>query len=653
MKRPFMTRTEKSFLSLMQLQTSTAVAQTPRRTVIHSNWLVPGLHSHDPPTKGKLSVTLHPPDSLCRSPSHPDPAATELRIPSPIAAPLTTVTGLSVNRSISCHVHVFELVGPHDHCSLHFAKATYYYYFIGYFPLFMTLSSFRAIRTTRKPPVMLHSDCKRVIMPDVEDVTQRWVFLRNVDDILGKLVSSNVFSSIGLRNILTVHEQLFSLLCPRSRLPASEDQGIMGALQMQQATSKTNGNLGNQKKLISRACSTMKKKQAENRLFSAVLSTEAMEPSDNDKPSIVTKIRETGRVLVLQSEEGNGKRVLSSCDSVWTIGSVNAGGKIRVRLRPHRFRQDPQVLRRTDPRFVPCLTARWLYVARKWTVHTHSKMIRLGKATSANGHLKDRVLHFDKLEHAIQKVSQHAKWLTRELAIHTSYRCSMQQILEGDGYALNVVRSLVVDRVTNDLFAEFNNRPANVSSPYEETSSVRSLARKTYPPNQALMLSSRMVTKRLQDNCQARQTDQKPPDQRPINSPERTIFQPIMFVQLFAMIDVGSMRLIDKRRANIEADEHYCMNLRTEKTLAMWLVARGDDNTLRFLVERTMNIPKEIPVFMRNQAPEFTNRKRSRGSSELGALGQAERVFNAAMKVKQCLMFGSEARTRNASISRK
>ena len=49
---------------LPKLQTSTAVAQTPRRTVIHSNWLVPGLHSHGPPTKGKLYVTLHPSDSV-------------------------------------------------------------------------------------------------------------------------------------------------------------------------------------------------------------------------------------------------------------------------------------------------------------------------------------------------------------------------------------------------------------------------------------------------------------------------------------------------------------------------------------------------------------------------------------------------------------
>ncbi|GAA50829.1 hypothetical protein CLF_105112 [Clonorchis sinensis] len=87
--------------SLQMLQTSTAVAQTPRRTVIHSNWLLPGLRSHGPATKGKLSVTLHPPDSPCQSPSHPDSAATELRIPSPIAAPLTTVTGLSIIRSMS------------------------------------------------------------------------------------------------------------------------------------------------------------------------------------------------------------------------------------------------------------------------------------------------------------------------------------------------------------------------------------------------------------------------------------------------------------------------------------------------------------------------------------------------------------------------
>ncbi|KAG5449086.1 hypothetical protein CSKR_100260 [Clonorchis sinensis] len=86
---------------LPKLQTSTPVAQTPHKTVIYSNWLVPGLHSHGPPTKGKLSANLHPPVSLCRSPSHPDPSATELRVRSPIVAPLTTFKGLSINRSMS------------------------------------------------------------------------------------------------------------------------------------------------------------------------------------------------------------------------------------------------------------------------------------------------------------------------------------------------------------------------------------------------------------------------------------------------------------------------------------------------------------------------------------------------------------------------
>ncbi|KER23293.1 hypothetical protein T265_08779 [Opisthorchis viverrini] len=66
-----------------ELQSSTAVAQTPLIAVIRSNWLVSGLHSHGPPTKGKLSVSLHLHDSLRKSPSHPQPCVTELRIPSP------------------------------------------------------------------------------------------------------------------------------------------------------------------------------------------------------------------------------------------------------------------------------------------------------------------------------------------------------------------------------------------------------------------------------------------------------------------------------------------------------------------------------------------------------------------------------------------
>ncbi|KAG5442838.1 hypothetical protein CSKR_202660 [Clonorchis sinensis] len=36
-----------------------------------------------------------------------------------------------------------------------------------------------------------------------------------------------------------------------------------------------------------------------------------------------------------------------------------------------------------------------------------------------------------------------------------------------------------------------------------------------YPPNNALKMFPRMVTKRLQVDCQARRTDQQPPDQIP------------------------------------------------------------------------------------------------------------------------------------------
>ncbi|GAA54049.1 hypothetical protein CLF_111999, partial [Clonorchis sinensis] len=86
-----------------------------------------------------------------------------------------------------------------------------------------------------------------------------------------------------------------------------------------------------------------------------------------------------------------------------------------------QFRQDLQLLRRTDPRF-SYLTARWLYITRKWAVHAQSGMVHFGNVTSnrlenANGRLKDRVHHADTLEHAIQK----------------------RQIIEGDGYVLNVV----------------------------------------------------------------------------------------------------------------------------------------------------------------------------------------------------------------------
>ncbi|GAA48388.1 hypothetical protein CLF_101544 [Clonorchis sinensis] len=77
-------------------------------------------------------------------------------------------------------------------------------------------------------------------------------------------------------------------------------------------------------------------------------------------------------------------------------------------LHTHRFRQDLQLLRRTDARFVSYLTARWLYITRKWAVHAQSGMVHFGNVTdnrleNANGRLKDRVHHADTLEHAIQK----------------------------------------------------------------------------------------------------------------------------------------------------------------------------------------------------------------------------------------------------------
>ncbi|GAA57528.1 hypothetical protein CLF_112849 [Clonorchis sinensis] len=48
-----------------------------------------------------------------------------------------------------------------------------------------------------------------------------------------------------------------------------------------------------------------------------------------------------------------------------------------------------------------------------------------------------------------------------------------------------------------------------------------------HPLNYALMISPRMVTKRLHVNYQARRTDQQLPDQQPINSPELPIFRHI------------------------------------------------------------------------------------------------------------------------------
>ncbi|KER30878.1 hypothetical protein T265_02804 [Opisthorchis viverrini] len=61
---------------------------------------------------------------------------------------------------------VFEPFGLGTKRSLQAGKETYYYCFIDYSPVLMILSSFLAIPTSHKPPVMLHSDYKRMIMPD-------------------------------------------------------------------------------------------------------------------------------------------------------------------------------------------------------------------------------------------------------------------------------------------------------------------------------------------------------------------------------------------------------------------------------------------------------------------------------------------------------
>ncbi|GAA47856.1 hypothetical protein CLF_100887 [Clonorchis sinensis] len=107
------------------------------------------------------------------------------------------------------------------------------------------------------------------------------------------------------------------------------------------------------------------------------------------------------------------------------------------------------LLRRTDPRFFSYLTARWLYITRKWAVHAQSGMVRFGNVTNdrlgnANGRLIDQVDHADTLERAIQKVSRHVEWLMREFELHTSYHCDGRQILVGDGYVLTVVCRMTI-----------------------------------------------------------------------------------------------------------------------------------------------------------------------------------------------------------------
>ncbi|GAA49607.1 hypothetical protein CLF_103285 [Clonorchis sinensis] len=107
-----------------------------------------------------------------------------------------------------------------------------------------------------------------------------------------------------------------------------------------------------------------------------------------------------------------------------------------------RFQQHLQLLRRTDPRVVSFLLARLLSIARKWTVHAVRKGLlwhcHQQSSREWNGRLKDRVYHADTLERAIEKVARHAEWFMQGFELHTSYHCDGRQLLEGDGYVLNV-----------------------------------------------------------------------------------------------------------------------------------------------------------------------------------------------------------------------
>ncbi|GAA53550.1 hypothetical protein CLF_110478 [Clonorchis sinensis] len=61
---------------------------------------------------------------------------------------------------------------------------------------------------------------------------------------------------------------------------------------------------------------------------------------------------------------------------------------------------------------------------------------------NATGRLKRRVHHADSLEHAIQEVIQHSKWLMREYEMHITYYCDRRKIREGDRYVLPVVSQM-------------------------------------------------------------------------------------------------------------------------------------------------------------------------------------------------------------------
>ncbi|GAA47765.1 hypothetical protein CLF_100776 [Clonorchis sinensis] len=55
--------------------------------------------------------------------------------------------------------------------------------------------------------------------------------------------------------------------------------------------------------------------------------------------------------------------------TTWLARTTPYSNFLYTVLQTHRFRQDLQLLRRTDQRSVSYLTARWLYITRKWAVH--------------------------------------------------------------------------------------------------------------------------------------------------------------------------------------------------------------------------------------------------------------------------------------------
>ncbi|GAA53705.1 hypothetical protein CLF_110828 [Clonorchis sinensis] len=200
-------------------------------------------------------------------------------------------------------------------------------------------------------------------------------------------------------------------------------------------------------------------------------------------PSVLAKLRETGRLVVWQLEEGhNGHTCFSRRQQiaffrcfpdVVNVDGTHATNRFRYKLyiflitdgmdigrlvmyafveseqfAPMRklFGWFKEMLGEHYPvrTFVMDKLAAQRLAVRKWAVHTQSGTVHFGNLTNSrlentNGRLKDQVHHADTLQHAIQRVSRQEEWLTREFEMHTSHHFDRRQILQGDGYVLNVV----------------------------------------------------------------------------------------------------------------------------------------------------------------------------------------------------------------------